>query len=117
MRRGTVVAFSAFALLAATAARADLLPPPDYVFTPGFSVVYKEGRPVVEAVVPDSPAAAAGIFQGDHVLAVDRMDGAVVPENVLDRALHGPEGSEVQVIVSDQGGFVTSHLLVRTVED
>lgn len=117
MKRRIAAGIAAIILSAAPVARADLLPPEDYNFTPGVTVVLEDGRAVVGAVVPEGPAAASGIFVGDYVLAVDRWDTTRLTDQLLDRALHGPEGSTIEVIVSDQQGFVTVHQLVRSVAD
>jgi membrane-associated protease RseP (regulator of RpoE activity) len=100
--------------LLAGAAQANL-PPPEGEFTPGFTVIEKDGRPVVETVVADSAAAKAGIEPGFHVLAIAEQDAMMWPSFAIERALHGYEDTVVQVIVSDQTGNVAVHHLVRTV--
>jgi predicted metalloprotease with PDZ domain len=111
--RATAAAMAA--LLAGGVAYANL-PPPEGDFTPGFTVIDADDRPVVETVVPGSPAAEAGIEPGYHVLAIAGIDALMMPIWSVTRNLYGFEGTTLSVIVSDLSGNVTVHELTRTVE-
>jgi carboxyl-terminal processing protease len=76
----------------------------------------------IAMVMPDSPAAAAGLTGGDRITAVDGVAAAALaPEGIAER-LRGPIGSNVRVtLVRDGRGYpVTmtlrrSHIVLKTV--
>ena len=63
-------------------------------------------------VVPESPAQAAGIKEGDILLSVDGEDLVKQDSRQIDLLLEGPVGSKVKVVTS-QGGSVKRYELER----
>lgn len=59
----------------------------------------------VAAVIPDSPAEAAGIREGELITAVDDRSIAGVPSQVATGRIKGPEGTSVELrVVNPQSG-------------
>ncbi|NQT35959.1 MAG: PDZ domain-containing protein [Planctomycetes bacterium] len=70
----------------------------------GIELKMEQGSLVIVRVIPNSPASAGGLHNGDHVLAVD---GQSTRELSLDRAanlLQGKEGTIVEVTTMTPGG-------------
>jgi len=65
----------------------------------GAYVGYDEGRIVIIAPIPDSPADGAGIRSGDIILAVD--DESTAEMNLMDAVtrIRGPRGTPVRLLV------------------
>jgi carboxyl-terminal processing protease len=59
----------------------------------------------VVRVAPDSPAAKAGIKNGDAILSIDGVDELKVGWRRLNRMFEGPKGSKVEIVIS-QGGLL-----------
>ncbi len=64
---------------------------------PGIQLERSGTEVVVSGVVTGSPAARAGVAQGDRVLAIDRLMAAEASVLDLARALEGPPGSRVRL--------------------
>ena len=62
-------------------------------------------RTEVFLVAPDSPAAAAGVKEGDSVLMVDGEDLAHVGSRKFRKLMEGPVGSSVRLAISQNGGL------------
>jgi carboxyl-terminal processing protease len=69
----------------------------------GIHMTLRDGRPVVVAPIPNSPAAEAGMKSGDVIMAVAGADTAGLTLEELGEALRGPEGSTVQVTIRHAG--------------
>jgi carboxyl-terminal processing protease len=67
---------------------------------------------VIYHVVPESPAQAAGIKEGDILLSVDGEDLVKQDSRQIDLLLEGSVGSKVKVVTS-QGGSVKRYELER----
>lgn len=78
----------------------------------GLTLVMDGASPVVVSAVPDSPAAEAGILQGDRLLAVDGWPVQGATLNEILRRLHGDIGSSVTLDVG-RGGRSTAIVLER----
>jgi carboxyl-terminal processing protease len=65
----------------------------------GVQISVRDGRPVVVAPIPGSPAEAAGILAGDIILAVDGVDTLGLTLDKLGTAMRGPSGSQVVLTV------------------
>ena len=82
-----------------------------------------EGASVrIAMVLPDSPAAAAGLSGGDHITAVDGFSAAKMPAEGVAERLRGPVGTELRLTVLRDGGTnpitVTmrrTHIVMKTV--
>jgi carboxyl-terminal processing protease len=76
----------------------------------------------IAMVMPDSPAAAAGLAGGDRITAVDGVAAAAMPAEGIAERLRGPVGSNVRLTLLHDGGSypvtVTlrrSHIVIKTV--
>jgi carboxyl-terminal processing protease len=80
-------------------------PPPseDAPVGPGLFIDRRDGLPVVVALVPGSPAEAAGVLPGDRLLAVDST--TIDPDrlDLLVKALDGAPGSSLTLRVRRAG--------------
>lgn len=65
----------------------------------GVEVAERDGRPVVVAALPGSPAARAGLRAGDRFLKVDGQDVTALGLAELSGRLRGPVGTDVRVTV------------------
>ncbi|MCC6627232.1 MAG: S41 family peptidase [Chloroflexi bacterium] len=65
----------------------------------GVQISVRDGRPVVVAPIPGSPAEAAGIKAGDIILAIDGVDTLGLTLDKLSTAMRGPAGSQVELTV------------------
>jgi carboxyl-terminal processing protease len=72
----------------------------------GIHVTQRDGRPLVVAPIPNSPAAEAGMKSGDVIMAIGERDTAGLTLEELGTALRGPEGSKVQVTIRHAGEAV-----------
>jgi carboxyl-terminal processing protease len=70
----------------------------------GVQLEVREGKVVIDSPIEGSPAEKAGIETGDVIVAVDGRDvrGAEVSE--IASRVKGPEGTEVELTVSRDGG-------------
>jgi len=59
----------------------------------------RDGRPVIVAPIPCSPAAAAGLLAGDIILTIDGVDTLGLTLDALSSAMRGPAGSQVELTV------------------
>lgn len=71
------------------------------------------GAPIVETLVPGSPAARAGIRLGDRVVAIDGVDAAGLGATRVGRRLRGPRGSRVELAIRTAAGQTATRALVR----
>lgn len=76
----------------------------------------------IAMVMPDSPAAAAGLAGGDRITAVDGVVAAALPAEGIAERLRGPVGSNVRLTLQRDGRSypvtVTlrrSHIVLKTV--
>jgi len=60
-------------------------------------------QPVINAVVPEGPAAAVGLVRGDLILAVDGRQTAGVAQAEVVELLRGPPGSRVRLDIGREG--------------
>ncbi len=60
-------------------------------------------RYFIGRVIPNSPAAAAGIRVGDELLGIDGQELLDIGQRKVMSMLEGPEGSEVQLTISRDG--------------
>ena len=65
----------------------------------GIEMVERDGRAVVVAAIPGSPAARAGIRSGDRILKVDGEDVANLGLSDLGQRIRGPVGTTVRLTV------------------
>jgi carboxyl-terminal processing protease len=70
-------------------------------------------HPVVERLIPGSPADRAGIRAGDVVVAIDGEDTAGGTARQLSQRLRGPRGSRVELRLRDAAGRPVSRALLR----
>ncbi|MBI4286078.1 MAG: PDZ domain-containing protein [Chloroflexi bacterium] len=82
----------------------------------GATVGMKEGKLVVIAPMPDSPAEKAGIKTGDAILAVDgkTTEGMSLTEAVL--TIRGPKGTPVKLLILRQDETVPVELEIVRAE-
>lgn len=66
----------------------------------GVQMAERDGRPVIASAFPDSPAAQAGLGEGDRILSIDGQDVSALSLADLSPRLRGPAGSEVTLTVS-----------------
>lgn len=80
---------------------------PVFLFAIAFMIPHEEsvGRAVVQGVIPDSPAAEAGLQQGDVIYAVDGREAKNVTE--AGRYIHLNLGEETTITVKRGNEFVT----------
>ena len=71
-------------------------------------------RTLIYRVVPESPAAKAGIKERDALIAVDGKEIGNVGWRRLGSLFEGPKGSKVEVTVSRAGGALQKFTLERT---
>ncbi len=79
----------------------------------GLTVHVVNGVLVAQQVLPEGPAAAAGIVVGDRLLAVDGVAVRARDASRLEALLSGPEGSVVTLTVRAHDGHVTTLTLTR----
>lgn len=71
-----------------------------------------EGRLYVQDVVPNGPAAKAGILPGDAIASVDGQDVRTATLDKLNRLISGKEGTTVRIVVV-RGGKTHAYSLTR----
>jgi len=97
------------------AARADI-PPPYEPYGIGASLTDTQPFPTIAGVKPNSPAAKAGLKDGDGVIAIDGgYAKGGVPFYFFARGLQGPQDSKVEIIVLRDGREVLVVRMTRTV--
>ncbi|HEV7215467.1 MAG TPA: S41 family peptidase [Chloroflexota bacterium] len=79
----------------------------------GIQVNFKNGRPVVVAPIPNSPAQRAGLRAGDVILAVNNKDTAQMTPTDLAANIRGPAGSSVQLLILRSGSQTTFSVKVQ----
>ena len=80
---------------------------PDLVLgAPGFGLVPGDGYAEVVEVLPDSPAALAGLRPGDAVLSIEGQSVAAMNADTLNSLLWGPPGTPVnlQLVIRAENG-------------
>ena len=99
----------------ATVARADV-PPPYDLYGIGASLTEGEPFPKVANVITGSPAAQAGLKNGDGVIAIDGAYAKAGPPFYwFARGMQGPQNSKMQLIILRDGRNVLVLQFVRTV--
>jgi carboxyl-terminal processing protease len=87
----------------------------DYAGT-GLSMRLDEGTLVVERVLPETPAANAGILVGDRILQIDRLTPLNFPDwnpTGLIGKITGPPGTSVQLTLQRAGVAHPLHVTVQ----
>jgi len=79
----------------------------------GVQVNFKNGRPVVVAPIPNSPALRAGLRAGDVILAVDNKDTAQMNPTDLAASIRGAAGTSVQLLILRPGNQTTLNVTVQ----
>jgi len=79
----------------------------------GVQVNFKNGRPVVVAPIPNSPALRAGLRAGDVILAVDNKDTAQMNPTDLAANIRGAAGTSVQLLILRPGNQSTIKVTVQ----
>lgn len=70
----------------------------------GIGVQLQQGPPFVIAnVYPDTPAARAGLQQGDEIVAVEGVPARELNQTALSTMIRGPEGTTVTLSISREG--------------
>jgi S1-C subfamily serine protease len=69
----------------------------------------------VTAVIPDSPASAAGLKAGDHITTIDSKTAKQVNEDELRTLLKGPVGRSVRLEVGTAPGTTYETLVLKDV--
>lgn len=108
----------ALIVLAGSTARADIAPPYE-VHGIGAQIEEAEPFPKLVKFKMNGPADAAGLKQGDGVIAIDGSysKGGTAPFYYYARGLTGPKDSVVELIVLRNGREVRVVKLKRTVKD
>jgi carboxyl-terminal processing protease len=73
----------------------------------GIYVVFSGQRPVIAGVVPGSPAQAAGLHDGDVILAIGGTDTTGMTTDKASALIRGPAGTVVTLRVQRSGGQLT----------
>lgn len=73
----------------------------------GIYVVFSGQRPVIAGVVPGSPAQAAGLHDGDVILAIGGTDTTGMTTDKASALIRGPVGTVVTLRVQRSGGQLT----------
>jgi len=81
---------------------------------PGLAVGVRDGFAHVLDVIEGSPADAAGLKPGDHLLQVDGKDVGGGKRIEIERSLAGPIGSKVWLLWEDADGALREALVDRT---
>lgn len=79
----------------------------------GVEVDFSDGEIVVIAPVEGSPAARAGIVPGDVIIGIDGLSVQEKKPDELVRAMRGPIGSTVRIVVKKASGELTELVLRR----
>ncbi|MGH9629264.1 MAG: S41 family peptidase, partial [Bryobacteraceae bacterium] len=74
-----------------------------HYFGVGMSVAPRNGKTIVIAPFPGSPAYRAGIRPGDSIVQVDDKSTENLTTNEVADLLKGPRGTEVQVVIGREG--------------
>ena len=69
----------------------------------------------IVGVVPNTPAAAAGIQAGDYILTVDGVNVAAFGREELVGAISGQPGTQVVIALRRQGSDKREHLVLTRV--
>jgi hypothetical protein len=79
----------------------------------GLGLEIHEGRLRARTVIPDSPAAEAGILPGDVLLEVEGEPVTAMHLAVMDTIFPDMEGSSVEILLERDGAETESHLVTR----
>src|ERR1700704_5016678 len=78
----------------------------------GIYLTFSSSYPVITGTVPGSPAASAGLQQGDQILKVGDKDMKGITADQASTLIQGPDGSKVTLEIS-RSGQVFSKTLTR----
>lgn len=79
----------------------------------GIQVNFKNGRPVVVAPIPNSPAQRAGLRAGDVILSVNNQDTAQMTPTDLATNIRGQAGSSVHLLILRSASQTTFSVTVK----
>ncbi len=78
----------------------------------GIRVAIKNGRPVIVAPLPHSPAAKAGLLPGDIILAVNGKSTAQQDFNTIGAEIRGPQGTQVTLTIQRPSPLQTFNVTI-----
>lgn len=79
----------------------------------GVTIALRQGQVSITAVLPDTPAAAAGLAIDDNILAVDGDPAAQISLEALRQRLRGKAGQPIALIIARAGAASLLHVSLR----